>query len=136
MGNPDQSAQSALPTDAAISNALDQMWTRHRSQILERVAVLEAAASAVTAKTLTEAERVAAQAAAHKLAGTLGMFDLNRGTDLARELDLTYSGESALAAPSGPHLASLAAELRNMIENRVARIESGKAGNESPASGS
>jgi HPt (histidine-containing phosphotransfer) domain-containing protein len=112
------------------------MWTRHRSQILERVAVLEAAASAVTAKTLTEAERVAAQAAAHKLAGTLGMFDLNRGTDLARELDLTYSGESAQAAASGPHLASLAAELRNMIENRVARIESGKAGNESPASGS
>ncbi len=105
------------------------MWERHRSQILERVAVLEAAASAVTAKTLTESEREAAHAAAHKLAGTLGMFNLARGTDLARELDLAYSNESALAAASGAHLASLAAELRTMIENREAGIER-------PASGS
>jgi HPt (histidine-containing phosphotransfer) domain-containing protein len=119
------------------------MWGRHRSQILERVAVLEAAASAIIAKSVTEAEREAAQAAAHKLAGTLGMFNLNRGTDLARELDLAYSSESALAAASGPHLASLATELRTMIENRgagienrQAGIESRKAGPESPASGS
>ena len=112
------------------------MWARHRSQILERVAVLEAAATAVTAKTLTEAEREAAQAAAHKLAGTLGMFNLARGTDLARELDLAYSSESALAAASGTHLASLAAELRTMIESRKAGIETREAGTESPASGS
>src|ERR1700685_1321301 len=115
MGNRNQSAQttqSGLATDETISRALEQMWTRHRPQILERVAVLEAAASAVAAKTLTEAEREAAQAAAHKLAGTLGMFNLARGTDLARELDLAYSSESALAAASGKHLATLAAELR------------------------
>lgn len=105
------------------------MWARHRSQILERVAVLEAAASAVTAKTLAEAEREAAQAAAHKLAGTLGMFNLNRGTDLARELELAYSSESALAPALGANLASLTSELRIMIENR-------KAGTESPASSS
>jgi HPt (histidine-containing phosphotransfer) domain-containing protein len=121
MGNPDQ---SALPADETISRALDYMWARHLSQILERVAVLEAAASAVTAKTLTEAEREAAQAAAHKLAGTLGMFNLARGTDLARELDLAFSSKSALAAATGKHLATLAAELRTMIENRAAGIES------------
>ncbi len=112
------------------------MWARHRSEILERVAVLEAAATAVTAKTLTEAEREAAQAAAHKLAGTLGMFNLARGTDLARELDLAYSNESALATASGAHLASLAAELRTMIENRGSGIESRPAGIESLKSGS
>jgi hypothetical protein len=123
MGNPNQ---SALPTDETISKALDDMWARHRSQILERVSVLEAAASAVAAKCLAEAEREAAQAAAHKLAGTLGMFNLDRGTDLARELDLAYSSESALAAASGPHLASLTSELRTMIESRQAGIESNK----------
>lgn len=94
------------------------MWTRHRSQILERVAVLEAAASAVAAKKLTATEREAAHAAAHKLAGTLGMFSLQRGTDLAREFEQAYSQELAPAADSGKHLASLAAELRSMIENR------------------
>jgi HPt (histidine-containing phosphotransfer) domain-containing protein len=128
MGNRAQSAQSGLPTGASISKALDYMWARHRSQILERVAVLEAAASAVTAKSLTEAEREAAQAAAHKLAGTLGMFNLNRGTDLARELDQAYSSESALAAASGTHLASLAAELRIMIESRQPGTESRQSG--------
>jgi HPt (histidine-containing phosphotransfer) domain-containing protein len=124
MGNPDQSTQSPLPIDAALSEAIDYMWARHRSQILERVAVLEAAASAVTAKSLTEAECQAAQAAAHKLAGTLGMFNLDRGTDLARELDLAYSQESAPSAASGERLASLATELRFMIESRQMGIES------------
>jgi hypothetical protein len=136
MENRNQSAHSNPATDAVISTALEQMWARHRSEILERVAVLEAAALAVTAKTLIEAEREAAQAAAHKLAGTLGMFNLARGTDLARELDLAYSSESALAAASGKHLATLAAELRTMIENRGAGIESRNAGTESPVSGS
>jgi len=139
MGNPDQtvqSAQSNLATDETISRALDLMWVRHRSQILERVVALEVAAAAVTVKTLTEAEHEAAHSAAHKLAGTLGMFNLNRGTDLARELELAYSSESRLAAASGKRLASLAAELRTMIESRPAGIESHEAGTESPVSGS
>ncbi|HEY1805263.1 MAG TPA: Hpt domain-containing protein [Terracidiphilus sp.] len=115
MPNPDQ---SAIPPDPAISLALDVMWARHRSQILERVSVLESAALAVTAESLTAADREAAHAAAHKLAGTLGMFNLMCGTDLARELELVYSQQSFPPATSGKHLASLAAELRTMIENR------------------
>ncbi len=94
------------------------MWARHRSQILERVVVLEAAASAVTRKNLTAPECAAAQAAAHKLAGTLGMFNLAAGTEIARELELAYSQKSAPPAASGRHLASLAAKLRTMVENR------------------
>jgi len=115
MSIPDQ---SALPPDPEISRALDTMWARHRSQILERVVVLEAAASAVTEKNFTAADRDAAHAAAHKLAGTLGMFNLMRGTDLARELEQIYTQQAFPAPSSGEHLASLAAELRIMIENR------------------
>lgn len=115
MGNPDQ---PALPPDAAISMALDRMWERHRSQILERVAVLEAAALAVAANHLSASDREAAHAAAHKLAGTLGMFNLTRGTDVAREIELMYFKESALLAASGQQLAAMAAELRTMIEDR------------------
>ncbi len=58
-------------------------------EIRERVAVLEAAATAVAAKKLTAARREKAQAAAHKLAGVLGTFSLTRGTVLARELEVT-----------------------------------------------
>jgi HPt (histidine-containing phosphotransfer) domain-containing protein len=116
MGNPDQ---FALPTDPAISRALDTMWARHRSQILERVTILETAALAVTANHLNATDREAAHSAAHKLAGTLGMFNLMRGTDLARELEQTYAQPSVPPA-SGQQLASMAAELRAMIENRKA----------------
>ncbi len=115
MGNPDQSASQA---DAAISMALDTLWTRHRSQILERVVVLEAAASAVTANKLSASDCAAAQAAAHKLAGTLGMFNLMRGTVVARELEQIYSRGSAPPGAAGQQLASMATELRTMIENR------------------
>ena len=115
MGNPDQ---SALPTDATIAKALDTMWARHRTQILDRVTVLEAAASAVTANHLNASDRDAAHGAAHKLAGTLGMFNLTHGTELARELEQMYSLDSAPPCASGRQLASMAAELRTMIENR------------------
>jgi HPt (histidine-containing phosphotransfer) domain-containing protein len=116
MGNPDQ---SALPPDPAISRGLDAMWAGHRSQILDRVTILEAAALAVTANHLSATDCEAAHSAAHKLAGTLGMFNLMRGTDLARELEQTYA-QLSVSPASGRNLASMAAELRAMIENRKA----------------
>jgi HPt (histidine-containing phosphotransfer) domain-containing protein len=102
------------------------MWVRYRPQILERVAVLEAAASALTAKSLTAFECEAAHAAAHKLAGTLGMFNLERGTNLARELEASYAPDSPPAPDEATHLTSLAAELRTMIESRKSGIENHK----------
>jgi HPt (histidine-containing phosphotransfer) domain-containing protein len=122
------SDQSRRLPDANISEALDLMWARYQPQILERVAVLEAAAGAVTAKSLTASEREAAHAAAHKLAGSLGMFNLERGTDLARELEAAYKLESPPAPDEADRLVSLAAELRAMIENRKPGIRSRKSG--------
>ncbi len=84
----------------------------------ERVAVLEAAATAVAAGKLAAGARETAQAAAHKLAGVLGTFSLTRGTVLARELELTFSRESSPGPDSGDRLAAITAELRAMIENR------------------
>jgi len=120
------SDQSRRPPDANISVALDLMWARYQSQILERVMVLEAAASAVTARNLTASEREAAHAAAHKLAGSLGMFNLERGTNLARELEAAYKLESPPAPDEAGRLVSLAAELRAMIESRKSGIENRK----------
>jgi len=112
------SDQSRRLPDAKISEALDKMWDRYRSQILERVAVVESAAAAVTAKKLTASECEAAHAAAHKLDGTLGMFNLERGTDLARELEASYALDSPPAPDEAARLASLAADLRAMVQNR------------------
>ena len=112
------SAQSGVPADAGLAQAMDRLWTKFLPEIRERVAILEAAAEAVTAKTLSDSNCEAAQSVAHKLAGVLGTFNLTRGTVVARELELAYSQKSAPNAASGKHLASLAAELRVMIESR------------------
>lgn len=103
---------------AEIAKVLDTMWTRFLPDIRERVAVLESAAAAFAAHTLTASQQEAAHAAAHKLAGALGTFSLAHGTDLARELELLYSGENALDPALGPRLAALAAELRAAVESR------------------
>jgi HPt (histidine-containing phosphotransfer) domain-containing protein len=99
-----------------LAAAIDLLWVRFLPEIRDRVAILESAAAALAAGGLTDSQRDAANDAAHKLAGTLGTFDLTRGTVLARELELHYSGDAdpALAAS----LASITAELRSIIDSR------------------
>jgi HPt (histidine-containing phosphotransfer) domain-containing protein len=115
------SAQPGKPTEQALSQAIDQLWARFLPEIRERVAVLESAAAAVTDKKLSAAHRGKAEAAAHKLAGVLGTFSLTRGTVLARELEVTYSRESSPGPDSGERLASIAAELRTIVESRPSK---------------
>jgi HPt (histidine-containing phosphotransfer) domain-containing protein len=114
----DSSAQSGKPAEDALSQAIDRLWDRFLPEIRERVAVLEAAAAAVSAGTLTALDCEEAQSAAHKLAGVLGTFSLTRGTVLARELEMTFSRESSPGSDDGARLAAVASELRSMVENR------------------
>jgi len=58
------------------------------------------------------------------------MFNLERGTDMARELEAAYALESPPSPDEADRLGSLAAELRAMIENRQPGIESRKSGKE------
>lgn len=111
-------AQSGAQTEAALSQAIDRLWTRFLPEIRERVAVLEKAASAVASHQLTAARCEEAEAAAHKLAGVLGTFSLTRGTVLARELELTFSRECASEPASGERLTAIVAELRTIVESR------------------
>jgi HPt (histidine-containing phosphotransfer) domain-containing protein len=106
----------------ALSHALDRLWMRFLPDIKERVAILEAAAAAAHAGTISKDEQEAAEAAAHKLAGTLGTFNLPRGTILARELEAKFSAKDGVDRESGERLASLAAELRAMIAIRKSSI--------------
>lgn len=92
---------------AAIAKALDALWARFLPEIRERVSVLHRAAKSRADGTLDERQRSEAQAAAHKLAGTLGTFGLERGTELARELEDLYAQPDRLLQQK--HAAKLAA---------------------------
>ena len=101
-----------------LSAAIDKLWARFLPEIRERVAVLESSAAGFNANTLTVEQREEANSAAHKLAGTLGTFGLTRGTVLARELEVMYSDDTGPDAEMGEKLASIAAELKGIVEGR------------------
>lgn len=77
-------SEAAAAKTAALLKAL---WEKNLPVLRERVGVLERAAEASAAGTLSEELRVEAHAVAHKLAGSLGMFGYPEGTLIAREIE-------------------------------------------------
>jgi HPt (histidine-containing phosphotransfer) domain-containing protein len=88
-----------------------ELWRKNQPQILERIALLEAAASGARAGTLTGAQRTEAESTSHKLAGSLGMFGYPDGTTLARALE----DEFHLSSPDPVALNILLRDLRAML---------------------
>ncbi len=76
---------------------LAQLWHKRLPRILERVAVLEAVASAEA----PDPEQVeGARVEAHKLRGLLGTIGLPEGSEAAGEIeDLLAAGDVEIAAP-------------------------------------
>ena len=102
----------------ALAAAIDQMWVKFLPQMEERVAVLESASSALANETLTTHQRAEANAAAHKLAGVLGSFGLTKGSILAREAEIMYSGEPETDPEAAIQLSKITSQLRAMIDSR------------------
>jgi HPt (histidine-containing phosphotransfer) domain-containing protein len=88
-----------------------ELWYKHRPQIAERLALLEAAAAAAQSGTLTELQRTEAESMSHKLAGSLGMFGYAGGTTLARSLEDEFGRER----PDPDVLSRLVTELRTLL---------------------
>ena len=81
------------------------------------MAILEAANQALAAGKLSDHIRAEAHAAAHKLAGTLGTFGLTKGTILAREAEILYSGgETDPAALT--QLQDITRQLKTLVADR------------------
>jgi len=108
----------AADTQNALSAALERLWTQHLPLLMERVDVLDNAATAFAAGELSRDERQAAQSAAHKLAGVLGTFGLTSGTVLARELEIVYSRQNGPDQDLAERLGSIATEIRAIIASR------------------
>jgi HPt (histidine-containing phosphotransfer) domain-containing protein len=102
----------------SLSAALDALWSRFLPEMENRVAILIAAAGAAQSGRLTDVQRENACAAAHKLAGTLGTFGLDRGTTLARNLENAYAEPSGHSTIPAADLIAITAELRDLIKNR------------------
>lgn len=96
--------------------AAARVWAQFHDVIFERLAAVENAANALRRATLTPEVRQKAVLEAHRLAGSLGMFGLEEGTQVARQIEHLL-GEQAVLAPETPHrLMELSAALRRVLE--------------------
>ena len=103
----------------AFAQAMNRLWAKHLPQMQERVATLKTAAESVATRTLTVTEQHHAAADAHKLAGVLGTFGLQEGTELAREAEGLYESSLDADPRAASRLAEIAAKLQALIENRT-----------------
>jgi len=108
----------ATERPAILNEALDRLWIQFLPQMEERVAALEIANAALEARKLSPELCAKAHAAAHKLAGVLGTFDLTRGTILAREAEILYSAEPDTDPEGAARLTVIAAQLRVIVAGR------------------
>ena len=90
---------------------LAQLWQKNRPIVEERLATLDQAATTAASGGLSGDLRKEAAQAAHKLAGALGMYGFEEGTNIAREIDALLSSDVAGVA----HLAELTARLRAAV---------------------
>ena len=99
-----------------MAEALKMLWQKFLPQMQERVAVLEQANRALQAGTLSNEQRIAAGAAAHKLAGVLGTFGLAEGTNLAREAEEMYTSGSQLDSAALERIGMITIQLDDLIQ--------------------
>ncbi|HLY40824.1 MAG TPA: Hpt domain-containing protein [Terracidiphilus sp.] len=101
-----------------LAAAMDRLWKQHLPELEDRVAVLEAAATAAGAGTISDQLREEAHFAAHKLAGVLGTFGLAEGTDLAREAERFFSGSDEEGWISQERISQVPIQLRALMAAR------------------
>lgn len=99
------------PVPAAVQAVLDE----HRGVLDQCVATVEAAVTAMVSAGLDEDLRARAERDAHKLAGSLGMFGLPRGSEVAAELERSLGVAGGPAAAELPRLAELVLDLQNQL---------------------
>ena len=86
--NPDRTnARADSPIDTKIDNVLAQLWKKNLPTVRERLDLLDKFAAAASSGKLDESTRVEALNIAHKLAGSLGMYGYQQGTEVASKME-------------------------------------------------
>ena len=102
-----------------LADAIDAIWTRSRDVIMSRVSLIEAAATSLIASSLTESDRLEAQRAAHRLAGTVGIFGFHNASSLARDIELALDSRALDEPLTVLHIADRAVALRDALSVEI-----------------
>ncbi|NJL01620.1 MAG: response regulator [Spirulinaceae cyanobacterium SM2_1_0] len=115
---------SSTDKAAATRAAVAKLWQNFKQPIFARLADIDVAVTALQAGSCSAECRHQAERQAHKLAGSLGMFGLSAGSDLARQVEQLAIALSD--APSPEQIAEFyqqAAALRSLLEQACAASE-------------
>lgn len=103
--------------DEAGANELAQIWSEHRAEVLDRVALIESASRAALEGRLDGDLRARAMVAAHQLAGSMAVFGFGAAGLLAKRIDQTLRAPS-LGRPEIRQLVEASVGLRDALEAR------------------
>lgn len=103
---------------ARIEARLAELWRTSRPIILERMAVLQEAAAALSRCPADIDARSRGREAAHKLSGVLGVFGLPQGSTLAGELDELLTGSDPLTPTDLVFLVTRVSDLDSIIASK------------------
>ena len=93
-----------------------RIWQQSKKKILDRFTILERAVVTLREACLHEEQRQRAEQEAHKLAGLVGTFGYDRGSVLAREVELLLQTATARNDSLALQIASLVSVLRQDLE--------------------
>ncbi len=113
---PIESQGDTQARDVQIDTVIAQLWQKNLPTLRERLDLLDKFSSAATSGSLDEPTRLEALNIAHKLAGSLGMYGYQEGTEVASKM------ERILKSPTPETLVtlrSLAADLRASLASAL-----------------
>jgi diguanylate cyclase (GGDEF)-like protein len=108
-------SSSATPTPSSSNeqiykDSLAGLWRKYQGLMTQRVEALTQAVEAIQHNHLASNVKEQASHAAHKLAGVLGMFELDEGSDLARDIETRFE------AGTEDNLAQIPALVQRLVE--------------------
>jgi HPt (histidine-containing phosphotransfer) domain-containing protein len=85
---PTNTSPQAEPTDSEkLAASMAKIWETSKVQFLEQLKTIQNVSNEFSNGAMTADRRTEAEREAHKLAGTLGMFGLMEGSQVARQLE-------------------------------------------------
>ncbi|MGL6281049.1 MAG: response regulator, partial [Microcoleaceae cyanobacterium] len=114
---------ASLEHQEKLHQAIAQVWEKFQSTMQERVQVIEMALVASRDNNLTAELRENAHRESHKLAGVLGMFGLNEGSTIAKQIERLLEPEQPLDDYIVTLLIELTEKLREQVDNNQSKRE-------------
>lgn len=118
---------AGLSIEQQYTETTNALWLQYQDLMAQRLSVLQAAVFAAPVG-LSPTLRQSAEQAAHKLAGVLGMFERDAGSELARQIERLCQQE-VLASDQIQQLTTLVTQLVNLLD-----LQPGQTATESPQS--